>query len=74
MANVLYSTSKDELEMVLCFLDFHDIHAGPTNMQNSVIDLQQSKHEAQSKLLNTGNLRSDCDGKKSLMPGDALIC
>ena len=37
-AIALYSASAEDLEMVACFLDFHEIKESPRNMQNPVTD------------------------------------
>jgi hypothetical protein len=45
----LYSASADDLEIVLCFLDFHEIKESLIKTQYPVIGLLVSGHAAQSE-------------------------
>lgn len=48
VAMLLYSTSAEVLEMVFCFLDFHETRDSPILMQKTVTDFLDTTHEAQS--------------------------
>ena len=45
-AIALYSASADDLDIVVCFLDFQDINDSPKKMQYPVTDFLVSGHEA----------------------------
>ena len=44
-----YSASADDLDIVCCFLDFHDIKESPRKTQNLVTDLLESGQPVQSE-------------------------
>ena len=43
----LYSASAEDLDMVVCFLDFQETKESPRKMQKPVVDLLESGQEAQ---------------------------
>lgn len=49
MARALYSASAEDLEIVACFLVFHEMREFLKKMQKLVIDLLVSKHALQSE-------------------------
>jgi len=51
VARARYSASEDDLEMVLCFLVFHDIKESPRKMQKPVVERRVVIQEAQSESL-----------------------
>lgn len=64
--NARYSAYMELLEMVFCFLDFHEIKESPRNTQNPVTDLLVSKHPAHSESLNAHSVNDDLADKKTL--------
>lgn len=48
-ARAWYSASAEDLDMVACFLDHHDINESPKKMQKPVVDFLVSMHMAQSE-------------------------
>jgi len=51
VARARYLTSKDDLEIVLCFLVFHDIKESPRKMQKLVVEWRVVIQEAQFESL-----------------------
>lgn len=47
--NIIYSTLAELLEIVPCFLDFHDIRESPSLIMNSVTNLRVCKQAPQSE-------------------------
>lgn len=47
-ASDLYSASNEDLEIVFCFLDFHETKEFPNRMQYTIMDLLVRVQEAQS--------------------------
>jgi len=50
-ARALYSDSEELLEIVGCFLDFHDIRDSPKKMAKPVTDFLVPEYVAQSESL-----------------------
>ena len=44
---LLYFASEEDLEIVVCFLDFHEIGELPSKKRYPVTDLLESGHDAQ---------------------------
>jgi hypothetical protein len=59
----LYLDSAEDLEMVSCFLNFHEIKEYPRKTQNPVMDLRVSEHPAQSASQNALSLKSEAARK-----------
>jgi hypothetical protein len=56
----LYSASEEDLEMVCCFLAFHEINDEPMKKQYPDVDLLVSKQPAQSASEYPRSCISDC--------------
>lgn len=67
-AKIRYSASAVKGDMVGCFLDFQDIRESPKNMPNQVIDLLESRHEAQSTSENALIWIDDEEKKRRPLP------
>jgi len=50
-AKAWYYASTDDLEIVLCFLVFHEINDSPKKMQKPVVERRVMEHGAQSESL-----------------------
>lgn len=64
VAKARYSASVEDLEMVSCFLVFHDIRDSPRKTQKPVTDFHVSAYAAQSTSENALNLMEKDARKK----------
>ncbi|MCI62208.1 hypothetical protein A2U01_0083465, partial [Trifolium medium] len=59
LAKALYSDSELDLEIVVCFLDFHEIREEPRNTQKPETDLLVVGQLAQSESANPESFTGD---------------
>ena len=55
----LYSDSAEEWETTSCFLDFHEMRAGPKNIQKLDVERLVSKQDLQSSPVSVLRIRSE---------------
>lgn len=72
-ARAQYFASEEDLEIVACFLDFHDIRACPRKMQKPITDLLVSTHAPQSESEKAFSCRLEEAGKNSPFRGACLM-
>jgi hypothetical protein len=69
LESALYSASEELLDMVACFLAFHDMSEVPRKKQNPDVDLLVSMHPAQSASEKPSNCISLLLGSSNPLPG-----
>lgn len=69
LARARFSASVDDLEIIRCFLVFHEIKASPRHTQKPVKNFLVSAHAAQSKCENALNWQEELVGKNMPCPG-----